>query len=75
MPRFTKSVEPEKNITSFRNLGIDLAYPGTVSGKSDMNVKAYAKYLLEEGTLEEKRDLLQYLKGKLAIEDKKVRIE
>ena len=33
------------------------------------------QYLLKEGALEEKRDLLQYLRGKLVIEDKKIRLE
>lgn len=43
--------------------------------KSGMNIKAYAKYLLEEGTMEEKRELLSHLRGKLLIEDKKIRLE
>lgn len=37
-----------------------------------MDLKKYAKYLLAEGTMEEKRELLQHLRGKLAINDKKV---
>lgn len=40
-----------------------------------MDLKKYAKYLLSEGTMEEKRGLLQHLKGKLLINDKKVTLE
>lgn len=37
-----------------------------------MDVKRYAKYLLEEGSAEEKRELLSHLKGKLVLTDKKI---
>jgi len=37
-----------------------------------MDVKRYAKYLLEEGSMDEKRELLQHLRGKLVINDKKI---
>jgi len=37
-----------------------------------MDIKKYAKYLLEEGSMEEKRELLTYLRGKLVINDKKI---
>ncbi|MDO8561929.1 MAG: hypothetical protein Q7S05_03825 [bacterium] len=37
-----------------------------------MDIKKYAKYLLEEGSMEEKRELLTHLRGKLVINDKKI---
>ncbi|MGC9602485.1 MAG: recombinase family protein [Minisyncoccia bacterium] len=37
-----------------------------------MDIKKYAKYLLEEGSMEEKRELLEHLRGKLVINDKKI---
>ncbi len=37
-----------------------------------MDIKRYAKYLLEEGTTEEKRELLGQLRGKLVMKDKKI---
>jgi len=43
----------------------------------DVNVSSrdYAKYLLEEGTLIEKRELLSFLKSKLILKDKKIILE
>lgn len=38
----------------------------------DMDVRRYAKYLLEEGTLEEKRELLGHLREKLILKEKKI---
>ncbi len=42
---------------------------------SDVDVRAYAKYLLKEGTVTEKRDLLSCLKSKLVLKDRKIIIE
>ncbi len=41
----------------------------------DVDVRNYAKYLLREGTLIEKRELLACLKSKLTLKDKKVSLE
>lgn len=38
----------------------------------EMDVKRYARYLLEEGTIEEKRALLEQLRGKIVLKDKTV---
>lgn len=38
----------------------------------DMDVRRYAKYLLEEGTIDERRELLGQLRGKLLLKDKKI---
>jgi hypothetical protein len=38
-------------------------------------IKTYAKYLLTEGTINEKRDLLGNLKSKLVFKDKKILLE
>lgn len=40
----------------------------------DMDVRRYAKYLLEEGTLEEKRELLGQLQGKIVLKDRKIQL-
>ena len=40
--------------------------------KRDVDIKNYAKYLLEEGTIVEKRELLGCLKGKLELKDKRI---
>lgn len=53
----------------------------TVLGKQkedkiqDIDVKAYAKYLLREGTIYEKRELLSNLKNRIVIKDKKISLE
>ena len=38
----------------------------------DINSRDYAKYLLKEGTLIEKREILYFLKSKLILKDKKI---
>ncbi len=38
----------------------------------DVNARDYAKYLLREGTLVEKRELLSFLKSKLILKDRKI---
>jgi DNA invertase Pin-like site-specific DNA recombinase len=40
----------------------------------DMDVRRYAKYLLEEGTTEEKRELLAQLRGKIVLTNKKIEL-
>jgi hypothetical protein len=39
-----------------------------------MDVKRYVKYLLEEGSIDEKRELLEQLRGKLILKEKAVHI-
>jgi len=41
----------------------------------DVDVRNYTKYLLREGTLVEKRELLGCLQSKLFLKDKKVTLE
>ena len=41
----------------------------------DVDVRNYTKYLLKEGTLIEKRELLGCLQSKLFLKDKKVMLE
>jgi len=49
---------------------------GKESGESDaVDVKTYAKYILTEGTLNEKRDLLANLRSRLVFKDKKITLE
>jgi hypothetical protein len=40
----------------------------------DVDVRNYAKYLLNEGTLMEKRELMSCLKSKLILVDKKIEL-
>ncbi len=41
----------------------------------DVDVKNYTKYLLKEGTVIEKRELLGCLQSKLFLKDKKITLE
>lgn len=51
-------------------------YPVLGSTEQDtseaMDIKKYAKYLLEEGSMDEKREMLSHLHGKLTLSDKKI---
>lgn len=42
---------------------------------SDIDIRNYAKYLLREGTITEKRELLSCLKSKLTLNDRKIELE
>ena len=42
---------------------------------SDVNIKNYAKYILLEGTKQEKRDLLECLKSKIILKDKALKLK
>ena len=37
-----------------------------------LDIRAYVKYLLKEGALEEKRDLMQSFKSRIVLIDKKI---
>ena len=41
----------------------------------EVDTKNYVKYLLAEGTIYEKRELLSLLKSKLTLKDKKISLE
>jgi DNA invertase Pin-like site-specific DNA recombinase len=41
----------------------------------EMDIRRYAKYLLENGTLPEKRELLGHLKGRIILKDRKITLE
>jgi site-specific DNA recombinase len=43
--------------------------------KPAIDLKSYAKYVLQNGTKEEKREILQFVTGELFLKDKKVYIE
>ncbi len=43
--------------------------------EKEVDVRMYAKYLLKEGTIHEKRELLEQLRNKLILNDKKISLE
>ena len=40
--------------------------------EDDVNTREYAKYVLREGTLLEKRELMGHLRSRLLLKDKKI---
>ncbi len=59
---------------SFRNKVLGLS-EDQEEKQNKIDVRAYAKYLLKEGTIEEKRELMQSFKSKLLLIHKKVVLE
>lgn len=62
----------EKEVARFNKLNAKVLGTEQKAKASDMDIKRYAKYLLEEGTIEERRELLEHLRGQLVMRDKKV---
>lgn len=61
----------EKEVARFNKLQARVLGKKEKEKTRDVDVRRYAKYLLEEGTLEEKRTLLEHLRGKLILRAKK----
>lgn len=49
--------------------------PQRTQAEHDIDTKRYVKYLLAEGTIEEKRHILLSLRSKLILKDRKVYLE
>jgi len=62
----------QKEVTRFNKLNANVLGTNEKAKVSDMDIKQYAKYLLEEGSVEEKRALLENLSGALVMKDKKI---
>ena len=45
-----------------------------IKNTQDMDIRNYAKYLLKEGSVSEKRELLGNLRSKIVYKDKKLRL-
>jgi hypothetical protein len=62
----------EREVTRFNKLRNAMDNPTGKLKATEMDIRRYAKYLLQEGSRDEKRELLEHLQGKLAIKDKKI---
>ena len=62
----------EDEITRFNKFRTGVLGQNQEKISLDIDVRNYAKYLLKEGTLIEKRELLSCLKSKLILKDKKI---
>lgn len=65
----------EHEIARFNKFRIGVLGHKQEKQNSDIDVRNYTKYLLKEGTLIEKRELLYFLKSKLVLKDKKIILE
>jgi len=65
----------EQEIARFNKFRIGVLGHKKDSRNAEIDIKNYAKYLLAEGTIYEKRELLSYLKSQLILKDKKVTLE
>lgn len=65
----------EDEITRFNKFRTGVLRQNQEKISLDIDVRNYAKYLLREGTLVEKRELLACLKSKLILKDKKITLE
>ena len=65
----------EKELARFNKFRIGVLGHKKETHESDIDVRNYTKYLLKEGTLIEKRELLFFLKSKLILKDRKIILE
>lgn len=61
-------------LNHFRNKVLGLT-DEEVADQKKLDLRAYAKYVLKEGTIEEKRELMQSFKSKLILIDRRVILE
>ncbi len=65
----------QDEIARYNKFRIGVLGMKTKERNSDIDVRNYAKYMLKDGTLTEKRELLVCLKSKLVLKDKKISLE
>ena len=66
----------EQEIARFNKFRVGvLGHKKENHNEADVDTRIYTKYILREGTLIEKRELLFFLKSKLILKDKKITVE
>ena len=65
----------EQEISRFNKFRIGVLGQKNKIHTTEIDIRNYAKYLLREGTIYEKRELLSFLKSKLLLKDKKIVLE
>jgi DNA invertase Pin-like site-specific DNA recombinase len=65
----------EQEIFRFNKFRIGVLGQKNKIHTTEIDIRNYAKYLLREGTITEKRELLSFLKSKLLLKDKKIVLE
>jgi len=62
----------EQEISRFNKFRMGVLGQKNQIRTTEVDIRNYAKYLLREGTIYEKRELLSFLKSKLLLKDKKI---
>ncbi len=65
----------EEEIIRYNKFRMGVLGMKTKDRKADVDTREYAKYLLKEGTITEKRELLSCLKSKVVLKDRKISLE
>ncbi len=65
----------EQEVARYNKLQAATQHSGERLKAKEMDVRRYAKYLLQNGTVQEKRDLLEYMRGKIMMKDRKITLE
>ncbi len=65
----------EKEVSRYNKLRIAMHDKSEKVKADEMDIRRYAKYLLENGSLPEKRELLSHLKGRIILKDRKIALE
>ena len=65
----------EKEVSRYNKLRAAMKDKSEKVSAKEMDIRKYAKYLLENGTLPEKRELLSHLKGRIVLKERKIALE
>ena len=65
----------EREVSRYNKLQAATRNPKDKIKADEMDIRRYAKYLLENGSLEEKRELLGHLRKRIVMKDKKITLE
>ena len=64
----------EREVQRYNQLRAAMGHSEKDSAKR-MDIRKYVKYLLQNGTLSEKRELLEHLRNRIVMKDKKISLE
>jgi len=65
----------EEELARFNKFRVGVLGQKKEANNSDVDIRNYVKYLLRDGTITEKRELLLFMRSKLVIKDKKIILE
>ena len=72
VPMKERAVEEVKRIKAFEQMLLDTK---SIIIIKDIDIRNYAKFILQEGKIEEKRELLRCLKGEIILKSKKIHLK